>query len=480
LRTFTVLSFISQVFGYSFYFLTSFILVRLLGKFEFGVFQKFNLLLTSALPFFGLTLVSSLYYFHSIYENEKDRSNLFNQTFTLLSFSGLVFFLIFSVWKDQVLVFLNLVELKNISVFIFLAILFYLNSSICDNIFLLDKNRKAVLFFLPFEKLLFLILILIAYKFSIDFYDIFYGFLFFSIFKFFFTVAYLQKKHGLLNYRINFQNIIVQAKYCIPFFLGTIIYIVSNKFDKFLLNQYVSPSEYAIYSVTFLSIPFLANAYNSVNNVVLPEFTNLLQKGEKNELKNLYQNIVIKSASIAIPIIYFFFFCSPFIIEVIFTKTYISADLYYKIGLFSFLISMTSYGLILRATNQTKLIFKINLIAGLISIIVGFIIIPKYLLLGAVLTSVLAVVLPGVFQLIYEIRSLDYSFSNFFPIKKFLTILITGGVIYPIFIFSNYLVENLFVQTLTIGFLYFPLIYFFMLKMNYLPFKDKIAKIKWI
>jgi O-antigen/teichoic acid export membrane protein len=480
LRTFTVLSFVSQVFGYSFYFLTSFILVRLVGKFEFGVFQKFNLLLTTALPFFGLTLVSSLYYFHSIYDNQKDRSNLFNQTFALLSFSGIVFFLIFIVWKDQILIFLNLVELKNIPGFVFSAILFYLNSSICDNIFLLDKNRKAVLFFLPLEKLSFLIIILVAYNLSNDFYDIFYGFLFFSIFKFFFTVAYLQKKHGLIKHRINFQSVIVQAKYCIPFFLGTIIYIISNKFDKFLLNQYVSPSEYAIYSVTFLSIPFLANAYNSVNNVVLPEFTNLLQNGKKHELKNLYQNIVVKSASVAVPIIYFFFFCSPFIIEVIFTKAYISADIYYKIGLFSFLISMTSFGLILRATNQTKLIFKINLIAGIISIIIGFIIIPKYLLLGAALTSVLAVVLPGVFQLIYEIRSLDYSFSEFFPIKKFLVILVSGGFIYPIFIFSTHLVTNPLVQTAIIGFIYFPIIFYLMLKMEYLPFKDKISKISWL
>ncbi len=479
MRALTVLSFISQVFGYSFYFLTSFILVRLVGKFEFGVFQKFNLFLTTALPFFGFTLVSSLYYFHSIQKNEKDKSHLFNQTFILLSVSGLVFFLLFFIWKDQILSFLNLEELKNIHAFIFLTIIFYLNSSICDNIFLLDKNRKAVLFFLPFEKLLFLIIILVAYYLRSDFYDFFYGFLFFSILKFIFTIGYLQAKHDLINYRINIASIFLQLNYCIPFFLGTIIYIVSNKFDKFLLNQYISPNEYAIYSVTFLSIPFLANAYNSINSVVLPEFTNLLQNEKKNELKNLYQKIVIKSASVAIPIIYYFFFCSPFIIELIFTKAYGSADLYYKIGLFSFLISMTSYGLILRATNQTKLIFRINLISGLITIGIGLLIIPNYLLLGAIITSVIAVILPGIFQLIYEIRSLNYSFFDFFPIKKFLVILVLGIIIYPVFIFSLYIVDSSFAQVVIIAVVYFPLIYSLMLKLDYLPFRDKIEKIRW-
>ncbi|MCH6199261.1 oligosaccharide flippase family protein [Aquiflexum sp. LQ15W] len=477
MRKLSLLSFISQVAGFSFYFLTTFILIRLVGKNEFGIFQKFNLFLTTALPFFGFTLVSSLYYFHSIYKSQLEKSNLFNQTFFLLSLSGVLFSILFFLNKEDLMWYLNLEELGALPDLIFLTILFYINSSICDNIFLLDNNKLGVLVFIPFEKFLFLAVILISFFFKNDFNDVFYGFLIFSFLKFLFTFYYLIRNHGLLKFRINLNSIKKQAYYCIPFYLGNIIYIVSIKFDKFLLNQFISPNEYAIYTVSFLSIPFLANAYSSVNNVVLPEFTALIQERKYEKIKELYQNVVLKTGSVAIPLLFFFFCFSKYFIELIFTSSYLEGDLYYRIGLFSFLALLTSYGLVLRAAHKTKTIFMINLISAIISVVLGYVIIPKFLLLGAAITSVIAVFLPGLLQLIFEIRYLKFNFFNFFPVNNFLIVIALSFLIFPIYFLGVNILPDNHALTIITGMVYFPIVFSILFKLGFLPYRDVFQKL---
>jgi O-antigen/teichoic acid export membrane protein len=472
LRSLSTYSLASQVIGFGFHFLTAFILVRLLGKIEFGIFQQYNLLLTTILPFFGFTLVSSLYYFSSISDDSAEKSYFFNQTFVLLLLSSAFFAAISLLFKRPLLGFLNLGDLNEVAYWAIPAIALYLTASICDNIFLLDRNKLGILIFLPFEKLAFLAIVLSSYLYQGRFEDLFRGILFVSVLKFAFIALYLEKRHKLMGFRAVYQKTRNQIAYCWPFYLGIVVYVFSNKIDKFLLNGYVGPNDYAIYSVSFLSIPFLANAYSSVNNVALPEFVALIKRRDFSQLRLLYRNVVVKTSSIAIPLLFFFFYFGSYVIELVFTASYSEGVLYYKIGLFSFAGMLTSYGLILRAANLTKKIFLINLAAGTITVILAYLIIPSQLLLGAAITSVVAVLLPSFLQLYHEIKLTGYTFLEFFPWKEIGGIISISLLIFPInMVLEAFTPKNHLYPVLS-ALVFFPVAFYIFFRLKLLPFTD--------
>jgi len=473
-RSLSFNSFLSQIVGFSFHFLSVFLLVRILEKSEFGIFQQFNLIQTTVIPLFGFTLVSSLYYFNSISEEKKEKSYYINQTYIILIFSSLLFLTSAFLLKKQILDLLNINALEEVSYIVSFSITLYLASSICDNIFLLDKNNVGILYFLPLEKVAFLTFVISSFLYKENFYNIFFGIFFVSLLKFSFATYYLVKVHSLFEFKFDIVKVKKQLNYCWPFYLGTIVYIFSSKIDKYLLTGIVSPSDYAIYSVSFLSIPFLANAYNSVNNVVIPEFTALIKNGSIEELKNLYKNVVSKTGSISIPFLFFFFSFSQFFVELVFTKAYSEGVLYYKIGLLSFLSMFTSYGLILRASNKTKIIFIINMISALVTIIVASIIVPKYLLLGAAITSVIAVLLPSFLQLYFEIKFIKSRFLDFFPWEEAIKIIGISILIFPIRIFVEMVFSSINVVAIASGIIYFPVSFFILFLLKLLPFRDYI------
>lgn len=473
MRKLVLISFLSQIFGFIFYYATSFILVRIISPSEFGIFQKFNLLITTVIPMIGFTLVSSQFYFYPI-ANESEKSKVVNQTFLLLFLGGLVFMIFFSLAKNF---FLSIIQLDELSAFpnwIFLTLPLYSISSIADNLFILDKRKAELLFFIPMEKAFFLISVLIFYYYTKTLNGIFYGITVYSIVKTFYLIFYIQIRHGFNPLSTSVKRIVMQLNYCIPFYFATVLYTISLKLDKILISKYVCNEEFAYYSVSFLSIPMLANAISSINNVTLPEITEKLLVNDLKGVRGLYRNIVTKTTSISFPFLVYFIVNSKEIISLLFTTQYLSANSYYKVYTLTLLISVTSYGLILRASNRTKVIFVLNTIACVITILIGILIIPIYKMNGAILTACIAIVLPGIFQLVAEMRQLKSTATEFFPIKNILIVLISALLFSPIIFVFKYINMNEITYLFISFFSYFFVISLVLFRFNLFPFKDKI------
>lgn len=473
MRKLVFVSFASQIFGFLFYYLTSFVLVRLMPVNDFGVVQQFNLLITTFLPFLGTTFVSSLYYFHPIFEGQ-ERKKIVLQTYVILILIGAIFYIIFTLNKSLFLEILNLKGFSNFPNYIFISIPLYLIASISDNLFLLDKKNNLLLFYLPIEKLLFLASVLTFYYFTGSVKGVFYGIMIYSLIKFIFMTGYIAWEHGLENISFNKERLLRQFRYSFPFYFANIAYNISNKFDKIYINKFVSNEEFALYSIAFLSIPLLSSAVNSINNVAMRDFTVYLKNNDIKSVKRLYRKMVTKSASLALPCVVFFFANSRSIISLLFTDRYVGATNYYRIYLLTFVVSLTSYGLILRATNRTNIIFFINIISSFITVSVGFLLISKFGMTGAIITSVIAVALPGIAQLIIEIRILKQSIIDFFPFKDFLIVSSISVLSIPILFIIQMIQLPVFVILLLSAFFYFLFTTVILNKYNLFPFEDKI------
>lgn len=476
MRKLILISFLSQLFGFVFYYLTSFIIVRIVTPEEFGLFQKFNLLLTTIVPFISLTLVSSQYYFYPIAPEEK-RGQVVNQTFSLLALSGVLFFLGFIFSKELILEFMQLPELAVYPIFAFLCVPLYSIASIADNLFVLDKKKMVMLLYVPLEKAFFLTAVLVFYFLTKKLESVFYAISVYSIVKVAYIAFYIYRNHGFSPFRLEYSAIIEQLKYCIPFYLANVLYTISIKFDKIVISPYITNEEFAYYSISFLSIPLLSNAFASINNVTLPEITKKLQVADLEGVRKLYNNIVTKTTSLAFPALVFFLINSREIIVLLFTEQYAVSTNYYRIYTLTLLVSVTSYGLILRASNKTRLIFILNAIACLVSIGLGFVIIPMFKLNGAIITACAAIALPGIFQLIAEIQILKCGVSGFFPLKSIGLVLLVSAVASPLILLLRYVLSNDLLFLMLSGIVYFTVVALMLYKLKLLPYHDKVGEI---
>jgi O-antigen/teichoic acid export membrane protein len=447
----------------------------MLSKGDFGIVQQFNLLLTTLVPFIGLTLVSSLYYFYPI--EERNKSNIVLQTFILLVFTGLLFQLVFTYNKDFLLGLLQLENFATYPDYLFFSIPLYLISSISDNLFLLEKKNIILLLYLPLEKLLFLVAVLCCYAVWGTLEGIFFGIMIYSIIKTLFVVGYVQQFHRFQQFKPDIAAIYIQLKYCIPFYIANVVYIMSIKFDKFYINKYVSPESYALYSIAFISIPLLSNAFNSINSVAMPEITSLLRTNDTKGVITLYRKMVLKSSALALPCMVFFFLNSREIIIFLFTKNYSGATPYYQIYLLTFLVSLTSYGLILRASNRTRTIFIVNLLSALVTVGCGFWLIPVYQMTGAIITAVLAIVLPGIAQLAVETRIIGTKFTIFFPLRQFFAILLFSSAFSPLIIVVKLIGLPALPTLLVSGIIYFCGTIWLLYRFGLFPFAATLEKV---
>jgi O-antigen/teichoic acid export membrane protein len=167
--------------------------------------------------------------------------------------------------------------------------------------------------------------------------------------------------------------------------------------------------------LSFFSIPLVDQAFASINNVVTPKIANLLKEGNKEDTLKLYRQVVGKTSSIAFPAIIYFTVMAPELLAFLFTEEYVSATPFYRIYLLLFILTMTSYGIVLRAAGKTKWIMLSNFIGMAITAGLGLVIIPKYALWGAIVTAICGSAVPILLQLHFERKVLKVPLSKHMP-----------------------------------------------------------------
>lgn len=472
-----IILFLSQVVAFIIQYSTSFVLVRLINKHDFGVFQQFNLLLTTVLPILGFTLVSSLYFFYPVADAEGKKKYIF-QTYVLLFLISVILLLLIWFFKTPFLSLLKFRDLDTIEPWWFFSLGFMLLSSISENLFILEKNNLGTALFFPIEKLIYFSLIVLLTYYTKSYNGAVIGYFIYSATKLIFITYYLfAQSLSKFSLRLDFQTVKLQIAYCTPFLFGNIIFVFSGKFDKLMINQYISPEKFAIYSIAFTSIPLLSNMFSSINNVTIPKLSEYYAKKEYHNVINLYNKLVFTTSSVAIPAVVYFFIMSEEIITLLFTEKYIEATLYYRIYLVIFFFTMTSYGLILRAAKETKRIFWSNTFAGILTFVLGIILIPPYNMFGAIITASAALVFPAVFQLIAEMHLLKAKVTSFFPVKKIMQLTLISLISGVLLLLIKFFYLPVFFSLLISATIYFSLIILLEFFLDLTPFASNISSL---
>lgn len=475
LKTQATAIFIGNISATVLQFLVPAVMVRLITQEDFGVYRQFGLVAGTFVLLLNMGYKSSLFYFFPT-TNFVGRQKIVQQTEFLYLVNLCIFYVIFYFFGDSILIYLNFKEFIEVKFLVVLFVTLTLLSFFLETIFILEKNLRWNKFFLPLQKLVRFIVLTAVIVAVPGFKGPIYALILFAILKFIYFIYYNFRYFKKL-YRINFELLRKQLIYSLPFGFALTLNLISTKFDQFFINKYITTEEFAIYSISFLSIPILGQFFKSIHNVVVPEIAIAMSKNNLEKATNLWKKTVEKTSSVTIPAVFLFWVMANEIITILYTIQYVEAVHYYRIFVLMFLVSMFSHEIVLRGSNKTKYILYSNIIGTIVTVAAGLILIPKFRLYGAVITALIGRIIPIMISLNFERRIMKLHIYDWVNWKKIFTnILLTSMVAIPIYFLKDN-ISNLYLRTLIAGSLFVVLIVPLQLKFNIFIFKEQLFQL---
>lgn len=447
-------------------FVTPLFLTRFLSKGDYGIYSQFNTVFLFLGSIFGMGIQSNLYFFYPKATNYKTKSQLITTTFLLQSFItilGLSLLLIplVSNWL------LGGKELQQYLDIIIITTWLYVPTRILDPLFTLRKDGNSSLLFPPIETIGKVVLIVATALVFGSIRSILVAVCLFQLGCFIYTFRYaIQAGMSFKGYRIDNKTVRQILSYSLPFGFAVILNTLSSRLDKLICISYLTTEQYATYSLAFFGIPGVMQVYDALCQVNVMEMSKAYHENDHNGILSLYRTFVIKTLSFSLPLILAVIVFSKPLIVFLFTDKYIESVPFFQVYVLTFIVAMLGAGTILRSINKTRMSLTAYALSAIVFVPATYILIRQYGMWGAMGSALIGNLLPRFIQIIMEMKIMKCSFSEYFPLKKILFILLVCfGLIVPVFIIHMLFSPNFFLCG-AIGVFYVSLAYLIEVKLG--------------
>lgn len=402
-------------------------LTRYLSQGDYGLYSQYYMVLTFTGSIFAFGMQSNLYYFYPG-ASEKEQKPLIGNTFIVLFIFALFAFIFLEIPLTSQL-FIKDNGLSDHKTIIAIATLFYIPSFILFPLFVIKGDKVSSVIYPTLEIILKVLFVIITTMIFHKLKYIFYCLLFFqlAVFIFSFCYSYFSKK-DVEGKWFDGPMLFTQIKYAFPFGCAIVLATVSRQFDKILCISFISPEEYAIYSLAFYGIPGINQVYDSVSEVNLLNMSHAFKNGNKKETHILYKSFCTKLLSFSAPIIAIVFVFATDIFDCLFTNEYLASVPFFRIYIFSFLFGALGAGTVLRAAGKTNYSLRAYLYSMILYLPFSYFSIRYYGTWGAIVTAMIGIILPKVFQIRFERILLGVSLKQYMPWMDFVKILVIATI----------------------------------------------------
>lgn len=389
------------------------VLVRMMSQEDYGLTSQFFTLYTSIYSIAAMGIHTTIFYFCSSVSKTQADKYITNTLLLLFIFSVVCGTILFLPPVNNIL--FGDSELGKHSDLIILSIALATVMNMVSPLSTVREDKwGALLFpgFIAFGRIVAIIYTALVFK---DVHQMFYWLL---IFQFVITLLIvLYTKHNT-SLKVDFCMMKEQLLYSLPFGFAVALQLLSNYFDKLVCIRYLTTTEYAIYSVAFLSIPGIMQIYESLCQVNIVNMSNCYRSGRNNEILPLYGNFVIKVLSFSVPIILVVALYSEEIVEFLYTDSYILSAPYFRLYTLTSFASILGAGTILRSMGKTKEAMFAFVLTCFIGLPSTYVLILNYGTSGAIWGSVINIMLPRFIQIAMEVHATKSDLHNYLPWKK--------------------------------------------------------------
>ncbi len=260
------------------------------------------------------------------------------------------------------------------------------------------RNLKKIKFYALLELLpkIFSIILLLILTFSFyDKYNLIYVLFAIPVIMVFLTSIYLysislSQRSLKMSYDLPSYKSILSVSF--PMFITGGMFLVIGQTDVIMIGMYRSTSEVGIYSIV-LSLSMLTTfILNSVNIMAGPKFSELYHSGDMEELKYVAQKSSKLTFFATLPILLVLILFGEFILSIYGDQ--------FIVGYWALVILITgqfvnaatgSVGYFLDMTGHQKLFRNIIIMSGVMNILLNYILLPQYGIIGAAIASMLSI-----------------------------------------------------------------------------------------
>ena len=361
-------------------------LARALNVDEYGSYGQVLMLSELAILIFSFGLSQILFIQYS--DDKNDKKNVFVTNLlvnVILGFIGALSIYVFSGTIGQIFDNNTIIPLLKIYCFqfFFQLITAYLNSTLIQ----FNKVKQMVIISITINILRIGVLFFaIQYLQSLIYVFIF--LLITSMLNCLWSLYYIPKGF----FRGAWEKQLAKRQIAIGFPLGLtgLIGTIFKRTDGIMISSMLPTSEYALYRMGAIEVPLLYTLYYSVTTIVMPEVTQLFNKVKIKKLTELKRREISNSMDLIYPtLIFVLIFSQPIIGAYLGEKYEQSANIFLIYNLVLF-IRVNDYRDILISGSKTRIILQYVFICFFINLILNFVFIRYFGVIGAVIASLIS------------------------------------------------------------------------------------------
>ena len=254
-------------------------------------------------------------------------------------------------------------------------------------------------------------------------------------------------------------------------FIGIITLLVKWT-DVLMIGFFRTTSEVGIYNVALPTANLLIIVPAALMALFTPIIVELYSKGDKKNIKLTSKRISKWIFYLNLPIFFVLLLLSSDFLRIMFGNEYVAGGVSLVILLFGYIFHSLSHipSSTLLMIKKTKTIFLMGLISLIVNVALNYLLIPKYGINGAAISTSLSLIIGSILLLISS-----YKFNKFQPLSiSYIKPIISGVIVSIIF----YFLMNLFIMNSIIKIALFSIIFLvlYLVILYLLRFFDKEDK----
>lgn len=405
-----------NIFKYAVGFLVPVFLVRLLTQYEYGTYQQLLLISAVVVGVMKLGLPTSIYYFYNTIAKEK-LGVFVVQTMGMLAISGILSAIGVYLAAPYLSELFNNPDVEKLLPIYCIYILFFIGSEHLMH-FLISQDRYYFVVSIQAGESIFRAVVLIfPLLLGYGLVGVLVGISFYAFTRFF--VSTLILRDLLLSFRkfdVKKTFFREHLTYSIPVALTGLVGLVGRLLDKALIASFFSPTQFAIYAIGALEIPFDVIFQRSVANVLRAKLPTLVQEGELDEIAKLLKNSIRKLGLIILPMYGFLELFSYEFITLLFTDNYQESVGIFRIYLLLIPLHIFVLSIVPQSFGRTKLNMYIALITVSLNLIISVFLLKTIGYYGPAIATVVTSYLGTFLSFIVVLRLLNKMPGQIFPL----------------------------------------------------------------
>ena len=211
--------------------------------------------------------------------------------------------------------------------------------------------------------------------------------------------------------KVSYKEIL---KVSFPMSFSLISLLIMQSFDIYILEAYYSLSVVAYYGVAIKISAVVGIILTSINATIAPKISKLFFGNEMSELKSIIKKATMLNISLSIPLIVLIILTSNYILS-FFGDNYILAKeaLYIILGGQIINALCGPVGLYLNMTGRQVFFQKLLLLTLVINVVMNLMLIPKFEMVGAAISTAFSFALWNIVGLLYVLKKDKINLSIF-------------------------------------------------------------------